>query len=259
MPNFRSRARLHGTTLRLMLSDKAAARFGRRMEALLCDMPHEIARLEALASANGDSGVHIGFIAREVIADSGSGTSVPLARFAAVAGRSSSLSWVRTCAAGPDRPIVASNLCAERWLRHHDPYAEIDSVLPKADWLILAGPLTDLTRRLIDARRLSLMPRGSHVVNVGRGSVVVDRDLIEALQLGQIASAFLDVFEVEPLPPESPFWTLPNIMMTPHSASHSSAAYDNVREIFLDSLARWRDGLPRRNDLTARTTAAPGA
>ncbi len=77
----------------------------------------------------------------------------------------------------------------------------------------------------------------SHVVNVGRGGVVVDRDLIEALRSGHIESAFLDVFEVEPLPPESPFWTLSNIIMTPHSASHSSTAYDNVGELFLDNLA----------------------
>ena len=139
------------------------------------------------------------------------------------------------------------------------PYGDIDGVLPHADSLILACPLTDLTRRLIDARRLSLLPRGAHMVNVGRGGVVVDRDLVEALKSGHIESAFLDVFEQEPLPTDSPFWTMPNVIMTPHSASHSSAAYDNVGDIFLDNLARWRDGQPLRNILAARTTPAPGA
>ena len=107
MPISHPIARLNGATLRLMLSDKAAARFGQWIHEVLTGVSYEIALLERLATATGESGVHIGFITRDVVADSGSSTSVPLTRFADVARRSSSLSWVQTYAAGPDRPIVS--------------------------------------------------------------------------------------------------------------------------------------------------------
>jgi len=115
----------------------------------------------------------------------------------------------------------------------------IDSALPSTDWIILMCPLTETTRGLINARRLNLLPPGAGLVNVSRGEVVVERDLIEALQNGRLGSAYLDVFEHEPLPQTSPLWNLPNVILTPHSAGFSAGNELRVSHMFLDNLASW--------------------
>ena len=118
-------------------------------------------------------------------------------------------------------------------------FETIDSALPSTDWIILMCPLTDTTRGLINARRLNLLPPGAGLVNVSRGEVVVERDLIEALQNGRLGSAYLDVFEHEPLPQTSPLWNLPNVILTPHSAGFSAGNELRVSHMFLDNLASW--------------------
>lgn len=118
-------------------------------------------------------------------------------------------------------------------------YQDLDRVLPQADWLILACPLTDSTSRLVDGNSLSLMPSGASLVNVARGEVVVEQDLIAALRSGALSSAFLDVFEHEPLGGESPLWDMENVIVTPHSAGHSAGNYDRVIRIFLEKLNDW--------------------
>lgn len=127
-------------------------------------------------------------------------------------------------------------------------YADFDRVLPQADWLVLACPLTPQTQRLVDAKRLALMPRGAHLVNVARGEVIVETDLIAALRDGALAGAYLDVFEHEPLTAESPLWDLPNAMLTPHMAGQSDSYYEAVGRLWLDNLARWRRGEPLANE-----------
>jgi phosphoglycerate dehydrogenase-like enzyme len=129
------------------------------------------------------------------------------------------------------------------------PFERLDEALPLADWLILACPLTDQTRGLFDAARLALLPAGAFVVNVARGEVAVERDLGAALASGALGGAFLDVFETEPLAPQSLLWAMPNVMISPHSAGHSSGHYAAVADIFLDNLARWRSGQPMRNPM----------
>ena len=126
-------------------------------------------------------------------------------------------------------------------------FQDLAKVLPRADWLLLACPLTDSTRRLVDARVLAALPRGAGLINVGRGEVVAQADLIEALRSGQIGSAFLDVFEHEPLPGDSPLWELPNVIVTPHSAGHSDGNAARVADMFLDNLRRWCAGEPLSN------------
>ncbi len=128
-------------------------------------------------------------------------------------------------------------------------YDALERVLPQTDWLILACPLTDTTRRLIDERRLALLPRGAHLVNVSRGEVVVEADVTAALGSGQLGGAFLDVFEKEPLSPDSALWAMPNVIISPHTAGHTTGHYAAVAEIFLDNLARWRDCTALRNKL----------
>jgi D-2-hydroxyacid dehydrogenase (NADP+) len=132
------------------------------------------------------------------------------------------------------------------------PYGALRDVLPRADWLILACPLSPITRGLIDGPALALLPQGAHLVNVARGEVTVERDVIAALSDGRLAGAYLDVFQHEPLDSASPLWDLPNVIVSPHTASHSQGLSDFVFEIFLDNLARWREGRPLRNDLASR-------
>ncbi|MGB3290464.1 MAG: D-2-hydroxyacid dehydrogenase [Burkholderiaceae bacterium] len=115
-------------------------------------------------------------------------------------------------------------------------YQDLAGVLPKADWLILACPLTNATKRLVDADKIAALPRGAHLVNVSRGEVVEEQALIAALQSGHLAGAFLDVFEKEPLPTESPLWDMENVIASPHSAGHADGNYQRVIDLFLDKL-----------------------
>lgn len=127
------------------------------------------------------------------------------------------------------------------------PLARLDEALAQADWLVLACPLTDDTRDLIDARRLALLPPGAQLINVARGEVVVEPDLIAALRERRLAGAFLDVYAHEPLAETSPLWALDNAVLSPHTAGHTSGHYAAVAGIFLDNLARWRDGQALNN------------
>ena len=129
------------------------------------------------------------------------------------------------------------------------PFERLDEALPLADWLILACPLTDRTRGLFDTARIALLPAGAFVINVARGEVAVERDLGQALASGALGGAFLDVFETEPLASQSPLWGMQNVMISPHTAGHTSGHYAAVADIFLDNLARWRSGQPMRNPM----------
>ncbi|MES2955835.1 MAG: D-2-hydroxyacid dehydrogenase [Pseudomonadota bacterium] len=124
---------------------------------------------------------------------------------------------------------------------------QLGTVLPRADWLVLACPLTPQTRALVDARMLALLPAGACLLNVARGEVVVEGDVIAALQRGQLGGAYLDVFEHEPLDTASPLWALPQVIVTPHSAGHSDGNHRRVCELFLANLQRWQAGQPLRH------------
>lgn len=128
-------------------------------------------------------------------------------------------------------------------------FAELDAAVSSADWLVLCCPASPLTRGLANAARFKAMPAGSHVVNVARGEVVVERELIDALASGHLAGAYLDVFEREPLDPASPLWDMPGVIVSPHTASHSLGQNEAIFEIFLENLARWRSGEALRNDV----------
>ena len=126
-------------------------------------------------------------------------------------------------------------------------YERIGEVLPRADWLVLACPLSERTRGLVDAAALARLPPGARLVNVARGEVADEAALIDALQCGALAGAYLDVFAQEPLPAASPLWALPNVIVTPHTAGHSDGNEARVAAIFLDNLRRWTQGRPLLN------------
>jgi phosphoglycerate dehydrogenase-like enzyme len=107
--------------------------------------------------------------------------------------------------------------------------------------LVLACPLTDKTRQLVNAHTLSLLPQGAHLINVARGEVVDESALVAALQGGHLGGAFLDVFAHEPLPVASALWALPQVMVTPHAAGHSDGNEHRVGQMFLDNLRHWVD------------------
>ncbi len=128
-------------------------------------------------------------------------------------------------------------------------YDRLGEALPEADWLILGCPASPLTRGIANAAVFAAMPTGAHFVNVARGEIAVEADVIAALASGRLAGAYLDVFEHEPLDPASPLWDMPNVLVSPHTASHSLGQNEAIFEIFLDNLARWRAGGKLRNDV----------
>ncbi|TWF76358.1 phosphoglycerate dehydrogenase-like enzyme [Pseudonocardia hierapolitana] len=119
--------------------------------------------------------------------------------------------------------------------------------LPGTDWLVLAAPLTDATRGMLDAAALALLPRSARVINVGRGALVVEPDLVDALRERRIAGAALDVFAREPLPADSPLWALPGVIVSPHMSGDLIGWRQDLVEVFRDNLARYQAGEPLRN------------
>lgn len=120
------------------------------------------------------------------------------------------------------------------------PPQQLDALLARADWLVIASPLTEETRGLINATRLARLPRGARLINIGRGEIIDEPALMEVLQSGHLAGAYLDVFEKEPLAENSPLWTLPNVIVSPHNSAASSGNDGRIFRLFLDNLGRWQ-------------------
>jgi phosphoglycerate dehydrogenase-like enzyme len=125
----------------------------------------------------------------------------------------------------------------------------LHGLLGEADIVALACPLTPETERLIDAAALAAMKPSAHLINVARGRVVDEPALIEALQQGRLAAAALDVTAEEPLPAASPLWSLPNVLLTPHTAGETRAYEDGVIDLLLANLERLRGGAPLVNEV----------
>lgn len=140
--------------------------------------------------------------------------------------------------------------------RHPQPLANFDKVVGANEWkpllseahyVVIATPLTRETKGLIDAEVFNLMRPDAYLINIARGAIVDEPALIEALQSGKIAGAALDTVFTEPLPPESPFWTQPNIFITPHCSGHSPKTKERAIALFLDNFTRYYNGQPLRN------------
>jgi phosphoglycerate dehydrogenase-like enzyme len=127
------------------------------------------------------------------------------------------------------------------------PSSDLDALLRESDFLVLCVPLTPETEHLIGAAELAKMKPTASLLNVARGGVVDQDALIAALRDGTIAGAAVDVTDPEPLPPESPLWDLPNIMITPHTSGAVEGYGHRATEIFLRNLAHYCKGEPLEN------------
>jgi phosphoglycerate dehydrogenase-like enzyme len=128
---------------------------------------------------------------------------------------------------------------------------DLEQVLPGLDVLVLAVPHTAETEGLLSARRIGMLAPTCLLVNIARGSVVDEPALVAALQAGRIKGAALDVFAQEPLPLTSPLWDLPNVLVSPHSASTVDGENEKIVELFSANLLRYRAGEPLLNVLNS--------
>lgn len=139
-------------------------------------------------------------------------------------------------------PAPAPELADEVW--GMDRLADL---LAQSDHVALTVPLTPETRGMIDRSMLARMKPTAYLYNIGRGPLVDEDALVEALEKGTIAGAGLDVFNIEPLPEDHPLWRAPNVLITPHLGADSPTDADDAARIFADNLARFRAGEPLRN------------
>ena len=140
--------------------------------------------------------------------------------------------------------------------RHPKPLPNFDKVvganewkelLPEAEFVVIATPLTPETKGMIDVETLRLFRPDSYLINIARGAIVDELALTKALQAGWIAGAALDTVFTEPLPTESPLWKLPNIFITPHCSGNSPRVKERTLALFLDNFNRYHQGKPLRN------------
>jgi D-2-hydroxyacid dehydrogenase (NADP+) len=127
------------------------------------------------------------------------------------------------------------------------PYTRLGRVLSESDYVALCLPLTPETRQAIGREELALMKRSACLINVARGPVVDQEALIEALSEGRIAGAALDVFDPEPLPPDSPLWDMPNVIVTPHISGAIEGYGHRAAGVFIANLRRYLAGEPLEN------------
>jgi phosphoglycerate dehydrogenase-like enzyme len=140
-----------------------------------------------------------------------------------------------------------------RWVHRMFTTKGLRTALRQADFVVVTVPLTPETRGLIGAKELDCLPRHAGLVNLGRGPVV-DYDALSAkLWTRELSGAVLDVFHEEPLPPESPMWSTPNVIVSPHCAVDDGRAYvPRCLDIFFDNLRRYLGGRPLRNVVDRR-------
>lgn len=126
---------------------------------------------------------------------------------------------------------------------------KIEEVLPQADYVLLCTPVTSATTHIINQARLETMKPDAYLINVARGTLIDEAALIAALKERRIAGAALDVFEEEPLPPDSEFWSLDNILITPHTAAVTEKLWDRHYDLIVENLQRLLNGRPLLNEV----------
>ncbi|MGA3188940.1 MAG: D-2-hydroxyacid dehydrogenase [Bryobacteraceae bacterium] len=124
---------------------------------------------------------------------------------------------------------------------------QINEMIAACDFVVAAAPLTPETRGLVGAGQIAAMKTSAVVINIGRGPVIDEAALVDALRANRIRGAALDVFDVEPLPQGHPFYKLPNVLLSPHSADHTPGWRELAVQCFLDNFARFVKGEPLEN------------
>ncbi|GAB2779417.1 D-2-hydroxyacid dehydrogenase [Amycolatopsis magusensis] len=137
------------------------------------------------------------------------------------------------------------------------PSAELTDYLGEYDYVVAVAPLTEQTKGMFDARAFAAMKPGSRFINVGRGELVVTADLIAALRDGRPAGAALDVFDTEPLPNDSPLWSMEQVLISPHMSGDFLGWRNTLVEVFAGNFERWRTGQPLRNVVDKRLGYVP--
>jgi phosphoglycerate dehydrogenase-like enzyme len=137
------------------------------------------------------------------------------------------------------------------------PADRIDDLLAASDFVVLCAPLNDSTRGMIDAAALARMKPDALLVNVARGPLVATDDMVAALASGRLAGAVMDVTDPEPLPPDHPLWTFPNVIITPHVGGQAAWRIDSMTDLFCQNLRRWQAGLPLINYLSDKQLGFP--
>jgi phosphoglycerate dehydrogenase-like enzyme len=122
------------------------------------------------------------------------------------------------------------------------PASELHTLLEQSDVVVVAAPLTTETHNLLGAAGLARMKKGAILINVGRAKIVDHDALVDALRSGHLGGASLDVFLTEPLPADDPLWTLPNVILTPHTSGFRRGHWDDVIDLFSDNLKRFESG-----------------
>ncbi|MBW8821003.1 MAG: D-2-hydroxyacid dehydrogenase [Streptomyces sp.] len=135
---------------------------------------------------------------------------------------------------------------------------DLDRLVARADWVIAAAPLTAETQGMFDARRFGMMQPSARFINIGRGQLVVEEALAEAVSKRWIAGAALDVFETEPLPPESPLWRIPGLIVSPHMSGDTVGWRDELGTQFVEMYDRWEAGRALTNVVDKRRGYVPG-
>ena len=127
------------------------------------------------------------------------------------------------------------------------PSTELLHALPQADYIVLAAPDTPETQRMIGARELKAMKPTAYLLNIGRGALVDESSVIDALEHNTIAGTALDVMEKEPLPQESPLWKMKNVFISPHISAVSELLWPRQTELLIENLERWFSGRELKN------------
>ena len=151
---------------------------------------------------------------------------------------------------GFETKIIATDWYAEQTCADVDelhPADALDKILPCVDILILTAPLNGHTRGMMDERRLRLLPKHAVLVNVARGPLIVEQDLVKVLESGHLWGAAVDVTEAEPLADDSPLWDLPNVIITPHVGGQRASRIDDMTKLFCENLRRYQSGEPLIN------------
>jgi phosphoglycerate dehydrogenase-like enzyme len=124
---------------------------------------------------------------------------------------------------------------------------QLKELMAASDYILVVTPLTAETRGMIGEAEIAAMKPSAVIINIGRGPVIVEAALVRALEAGRIRGAALDVFNTEPLPSEHPFWRMPNVLLSPHTADRVEGFLDPAFESFVENLDRFRKGEPLAN------------